>query len=45
MENLKELRGASEDKIRKISVPHDLTWRQRERVKEARMKSEDIAIT
>ena len=39
MENLKELRGASEDKIRKVSIAHDLTWRQRERVKEVRMKA------
>ena len=39
MENLKELRGANEDRIRRVSIAHDLTWRQRERVKEVRMKA------
>jgi len=39
MENLKELRGASEGKIRKVSIAHDLMWRQRERGKEVRMKA------
>jgi len=29
MENLKELRGANEDRIRRVSIAHDLTWRQR----------------
>jgi len=39
MENLKELRGANEDRIRRVSIAHDLTWRQMERVKEVRMKA------
>jgi len=39
MENSKELRGASEDRFRKVSIAHDLMWRQRERVKEVRMKA------
>ena len=30
MENLKELREASEDRFRKVSIVHDLTWRQRD---------------
>jgi len=37
--NLKELRGANKDRIRRVSIAHDLTWRQRERVKEVRMKA------
>jgi len=39
MENLKELRGTNEDKIKRVSIAHDITWRQRERVKEMRMKA------
>ena len=39
MENLKELRGANDDRIRRVSIAHDLTWRQRERVKEVRTKA------
>jgi len=30
MENLKELRWTHKDKIRKVSIAHDLTWRQKE---------------
>ena len=39
MENMKELRGANEDRIRRVSIAHGLIWRQMERVKEVRMKA------
>ena len=39
MDNLKELRESGEERFRLVSVSHDLTWRQRERVKEVRKKA------
>ena len=39
MDNLKELRESGEERFRRVSVSHDLTWRQRERVKEVRKKA------
>jgi hypothetical protein len=41
MRNLKELKLAQNDKYKGISVAHDLTWRQREAVREVRERARE----